>query len=320
MMRLGICAALDVNTTLHARSFLRGVLLSSHLFENVRRARHFYVDDGATADGGRAAAKRFIHERVDAVIGHFASESAAAVVESYAQAGIPLILPASTCAALTEDGRTTFRVCASDRQLAKRLLSFAESQGFKRLAVYCDPSLHGRQQLHEVREAANLSTASLSTTVLVDTDAEADALVFCGRLKASRQFLVDKRAAGCALPLIFTDDAASPALVSGLGQTGTVYVISFPIASDLPEAQSVDLAYQRIYGEPAPVYAIETLAAFSLVDRAISQPSGLLDALRYQKFSTPAGPISFTNGENDRARISLWVYADDRVHERRLLS
>jgi branched-chain amino acid transport system substrate-binding protein len=314
MMRLGICAALDVGTTLHARSFLRGVYLSSHLFSNVRRARHFYFDDGANADGGRAAAKRFIEAGVDAVIGHFASESAAAVVETYAQAGIPLILPASTCAALTEDGSTTFRVCASDRVLARRLLTFAEGQGLLRLALFADPSLHGQQQLHELQHAAKLSTAKVVTDVN-----QADALVFCGRLKASRQFLVENRAAGCGLPLFFTDDAASPALVSGLEQTGTVYVVSFPVASDLPEAQSVDLAYQRIYGEQAPVYAIETLAAFSLVDLAARQRRGLLDALRFEQFSTPAGPISFSNGENDHARVSLWVYADQRAHERRLL-
>jgi ABC-type branched-subunit amino acid transport system substrate-binding protein len=314
MMRLGICAALDVGTTLHARSFLRGVYLSSHLFGNVRRARHFYFDDGANADGGRAAAQHFIDAGVDAVIGHFASESAAAVVESYAQAGIPLILPASTCAALTEEGSTTFRVCASDRLLAKRLLGFAEEQGLRRLALFADVSLHGRQQLRELEDAAKLSTIGL-----VDDIAQADAVVFCGRLKASRQFLVENRAAGCGLPLFFTDDAASPALVSGLDRTGTVYVISFPVAGDLPEAKSADLAYQRLFGEHAPVYAIETLAAFSLVERAANQRLGLLHALRFDHFSTPAGPISFSNGENDHARVSLWVYADERVHERRLL-
>lgn len=314
MMRLGICAALDVGTTLHARSFLRGVYLSSHLFGHVRRAQHLYFDDGASADGGRAAAKRFIDARVDAVIGHFASESAAAVVESYAQAGIPLILPASTCAALTEYGSTTFRVCASDRVLAKRLLAFAEQEGLRKLALFADPSLHGQQQLHELVQGAHLSTVSIVSDVC-----DADALVFCGRLKASRQFLVDNRAAGCELPLFFTDDAASPALVSGVERTGSVFVVSFPIAGDMPEAQSVDLAYQRLYGEQAPVYAIETLAAFSLIDGAAQQRRGLLDALRFEKFSTPAGPISFSNGENDHARVSLWVYADKRVHERRLL-
>jgi ABC-type branched-subunit amino acid transport system substrate-binding protein len=312
-MRLGICAALEVGTTLHARSFLRGVYLSSHLFENVRRARHFYFDDKANADGGRAAAELFIQEKVDAVIGHFASESAAAVVESYAQAGIALILPASTCAALTEDGSTTFRVCASDRVIAQRLLGFARAQGLNRLALLADESLHGLQQLHELETINNLSTT------FVHDPLQADALVFCGRLKASQQFLRDRRAAGCRLPLFFTDDAASPALVSGVDQLGTVYVVSFPIASDLPEALWVDRAYQQLYGEQAPVYAIETLTAFALLDRAAQQPKGLLNALRFQKFSTPAGPISFTNGENDSARVSLWVFADDHTPERRLL-
>ncbi|WP_268798762.1 ABC transporter substrate-binding protein [Pseudomonas huanghezhanensis] len=312
-MRLGICAALEVSTTLHARSFLRGVCLSSHLFDNVRRARHFYADDKASADGGRAAADLFIRENVDAVIGHFASESAAAVVQTYAQAGIPLILPASTCAALTEQGSTTFRVCASDRVIARQLLTFAGTHGLKRLAVFADQSLHGQQQLHELRFANNLSTA------VFDDASNADALVFCGRLKASYQFLRERRAAGCQLPLFFTDDAASPALVQGISRIGTVYVVSFPVASDLPEAQSADRAYQRIFGEQAPVYAIETLSAFALVDRAAQQPEGLLNALKFQQFCTPAGPVSFTNGENDRARVSLWVYADDHVHERRLL-
>lgn len=314
MMRLGICAALDVGATLHARSFLRGVYLSSHLFSHVRRARHLYADDGASADGGRAAARHFIDAGVDAVIGHFASESAAAVVETYAQAGIPLILPASTAAALTLDGNTTFRVCASDRILAKRLLDFAATQGLRTLALFADPSLHGQRQMQELYDAAKLSTVRV-----VQNMAEADAVVFCGRLKASRQFLVENRLSGCGLPLFFTDDAASPALVNGLSQIGTVYVVSFPVASDLPEALSADLAYQRIYGESAPVYAIETLAAFSLVDLAARQRRSLLDALRVDEFSTPAGPIRFSDGENDHARVALWVYADQRLHERRLL-
>jgi branched-chain amino acid transport system substrate-binding protein len=316
MMRLGICAALDVGTTLHARSFLRGVYLSSHLFGNVRRARHLYFDDGANAAGGRAAAQRFIEAGVDAVIGHFASESAAAVVETYAQAQIPLILPASTCAALTEDGSTTFRICASDRVLAKRLLAFASCQGLGKLALFADPSLHGQRQLQELKDAA----ANLSTVQIVQDRSQADALVFCGRLKASHRFLVENRGAGCGLPLFFTDDAASNALVSGVERIGTVYVVSFPVASDLPQAQSVDLAYQRIFGEQAPVYAIETLAAFSLIDMAANGRRGLLNALRFDQFATPAGPISFSNGENDHARVSLWMFEGEHLHERRLLS
>ncbi len=314
MMRLGICAALDVGTTLHARGFLRSVYLSSHLYPHVRRARHFYFDDGASAAGGVAAARHFIDAKVDAVIGHFASDSAAAAVESYAQAGIPLILPASTCAALTRYGNTTFRICASDRLLATRLIEFAESEGLRRLALFTDPSLHGRQQGHELQEAMQLSTVELVADVN-----NADAVVFCGRLKASRQFLVDNRAAGCELPIFFTDDAASPALVEGIAQTGTVYVISFPIAGDLVEAQTFDAVYQQIYAEQAPVYAVETLAAFALVDRAAAGQRGLLDALRFDQFATPAGPVSFSNGENGHARVSLWVYTDQHVHERRLL-
>jgi branched-chain amino acid transport system substrate-binding protein len=314
MMRLGICAALDVGTTLHARGFLRSVYLSSHLFPHVRRARHFYFDDGASADGGRAAARHFIDAKVDAVIGHFASDSAAAAVESYAQAGIPLILPASTCAALTDTGKTTFRICASDRLLATRLIEFAKAEGLNRLALFTDPSLHGRQQMHELHEAAQLSTVEV-----IDDVNNADAVVFCGRLKASRQFLVDKRANGCELPLFFTDDAASPALVEGLKRTGTVFVISFPMAGDLAEAQSFDATYQQIYAEQAPVYAVETLAAFALVDRAAADQRELLDALRFDHFATPAGPVSFRDGENNHARVSLWVYTDEHAHERRLL-
>ena len=315
MMRLGICAALDVGTTLHARSFLRGVYLSTQMFGNVRCARHFYFDDGASAAGGRAAAKAFIDARVDAVVGHFASESAAAVVKSYAQLGIPLILPASTSRALTEEGATTFRVCACDRVLAARLLAFAHSQGLAKLALFADTSLHGQQQRYELEQAAKLSTMQV-----VPSEQQADALVFCGRLKASRKFLVDNRAAGCGLPLFFTDDAASPALTQGLPATGQVYVVSFPVASDIPEAQAVDQAYLRIYGESAPVYAIETVTAFSLVQMAASRRAAMLDALRIKTFATPAGAISFSNGENDNARVSLWIYSDHQPHERRLLS
>lgn len=313
MMRLGICAALDARTTVHARSFLRGVFLSSVLFERVRLARHLYFNDRASADGGREAARTFIDAGVDAVIGHFASESAAAVVDRYAAAGIPLILPASTCAALTEDGSTAFRICASDRVLAAHLLTFAESQGLRRLALFADASLHGQRQRVELQQATGTSVR------IVEDAAQADALVFCGRLHTSREFLLRQRAEGNDKPLLFTDDAASPTLVSGVQRIGTVFIISFPVAGDLPEAGHVDRLYQQIYGERAPVYALETMAAFSLVHSAGARPHSLLDALREQSFDTPAGAIRFASGENQRARVSLWVYDDNNAYERRLL-
>jgi len=91
------------------------------------------------------------------------------------------------------------------------------------------------------------------------------------------------------------------------------------MAGDLAEAQSFDATYQQIYAEQAPVYAVETLAAFALVDRAAADQRELLHALRFDHFATPAGPVSFRDGENNHARVSLWVYTDEHAHERRLL-
>ncbi|WP_256079728.1 ABC transporter substrate-binding protein [Massilia sp. YIM B04103] len=316
-MRIGVCAALQVDSTVHARGFLHGVYLAACTLPGIRRAELLFYDDGASAEGGARAAAAFIEAGVHAVIGHFASASAEAALAHYRSAGLPLLLPASTRAGLTRQGSTALRICASDRVLARHAAALLRGQGLQRVCLAGDDSLHGRSQLEELHEA--LLAAGLQP--LPDWR-QAQAGVYCGRLKASRAFLLEQRAAGNALPLYFTDDAASPALTARLEVPGEVSVLSFPAGM----AAAALTPCQAFFGASPLLYTLETLAAFAVLEQAaqaspapLSGPA-LLQTLREREFASPLGAIRFAAGENLHAQVSLWRHGGGALREHAILA
>jgi len=308
-MRIGICAALQVDTTVHARGFLHGVLVAACALPGIRRAQLTFFDDGAGAEGGAQAADAFLRARVDAVVGHFASASAAAAIDRYEAAGIPLLLPASTRAQLTRRGGTAFRICASDDLIARHLVEVLRSHGVRRVWLDGDDSLHGRSQL----EALHAALGPDAPTRLASS-AGADAIVYCGRLRASRIYLETQRALGNRAPIYFTDDAASGALVAGIAAPGPVYVVSFPVRP-VDAHHPAAAAYAALFHRPPLLYAMETVAAFAAIEQAANSSLSMLAALRTETFSTPLGRIRFVDGENRYSSVSLWHADGDELKE-----
>ena len=308
-MRIGICAALQVGTTAHARGFLHGVLVATCALPGIRRAQLMFFDDGAGAEGGAKAADAFLRARVDAVVGHFASASAAAAIDRYEAAGIPLLLPASTRAQLTRCGGTAFRICASDNLVARHLIEVLRSHGVRSVYLDSDDSLHGHSQL----EALHAALGPGEPTLLASA-AGADAIVYCGRLRASRIYLETQRALGNQMPIYFTDDAASSELIAGITAPGPVYVVSFPVRP-INANHPAAAAYAALFQRPPLLYAMETVAAFSAIEQAANSSLSMLAALRTETFSTPLGQLQFIDGENRYSSVSLWHAAGDELKE-----
>ena len=91
-------------------------------------------DDAATPDQAIVVARRFVDNGVTAVIGHFNSACAQAVLPIYRAHGIPLLLPASSQTGLTAGGGA-FRLCATDLSQATRMLVLADELGVPRTAI-----------------------------------------------------------------------------------------------------------------------------------------------------------------------------------------
>jgi len=77
-------------------------------------------DDQALPAVARQVAAEIRSAGVAAVVGHFNSDCARAASAVYRDAGIPLLLPASTAVGLA-DGRHVFRLCGTERQQAQAI-------------------------------------------------------------------------------------------------------------------------------------------------------------------------------------------------------
>ena len=91
-------------------------------------------DDGAAPDQAVAVARRFIARGVDAVVGHFNSACAEAVLPLYRQHGITLLLPASSQTGLAAGGGA-YRLCSTDLAQASLMAARIGQLGLSHAAV-----------------------------------------------------------------------------------------------------------------------------------------------------------------------------------------
>lgn len=309
-MRIGFTAAFRTEVTIHARGFLQGIYLSSQLYPAIREAEWVFYDDNASVAGGVKAAELFMRENVDVVVGHFASESAAAALPLYKAHSIPLILPASTCASLTQRSDLAFRVCASDRTLAGKLVEHLIHRSVYRYALFCDESLHGRQQAAEIE--TQLATQPIERVALPE---DAEVVIFCGRLKASNEYLKTLRSASQNIPVYLTDDAYSDTLFHGIPDPGEIFVFSFPPGGEKKSStyQEMQHSCRMHFQHGLLLYTSETIAALSLISQSDLNRERITDVLLNENFNTPGGKVAFESGENIHARIQITHYLSNNT-------
>jgi branched-chain amino acid transport system substrate-binding protein len=111
-------------------------------------------DDAAMPDQAVVLARRFVDQGVTAVIGHFNSACAQAVLPVYRAHGIPLLLPASSQTGLAAAGGA-FRLCSTDLAQAARMLALADELGIPRAAmdVASDGTPYARRVLEALLDA-----------------------------------------------------------------------------------------------------------------------------------------------------------------------
>lgn len=311
-LRVGVCAVLDSTVTPHARTFLRALAVARNHLPALGPLEFILLDD--EADGRRAdtLARYLVSHDVAIVIGHFSSDAAICAAKHYASADIALITPAATIDALTHSQSNVFRLCPPDRELATRLTLLALDNGWQRLAINADDSHHGLALTVAIKRAALAAGLDASATAT-----NADAVVFAGRLAASRSFWERHRDAGLGKPLVLTDDAASHQL-GVVPQPGEppLYVIGFKASQLIPAARPANHLYRQQFGGEPETYFAESLAAFeilaALVDWVplVSGPrnvnAALLQALKEQTFNTSLGQVRFDHGECLGVSHSVW--------------
>ena len=107
---------LAIDTGPHGADLLRAAAALAGDFPGIGYLWH---DDGASAEGGAAAARAMNEQGVRLLIGHFNSASALAAAPLYARAGAVLLAPGATHPALTGAMPNCFRLCAHDLRQAR---------------------------------------------------------------------------------------------------------------------------------------------------------------------------------------------------------
>ncbi|WP_244145895.1 branched-chain amino acid ABC transporter substrate-binding protein, partial [Paraburkholderia tropica] len=96
-------------------------------------------DDAADPRTDTQVAQKLVDDKVVAVVGHLNSGTTIPASKIYSDAGIVQISPSATNPAYTQQGfKTAYRVVATDAQQGPALANYAQSKGFKSVAVVDD--------------------------------------------------------------------------------------------------------------------------------------------------------------------------------------
>lgn len=311
---LGFSADLSDRGSVHAATFMRAIDLALNDGRaNVRPGpRIVYHSDEASASGGARAARALIRERVNCVVGHYASAAAERAAAFYELAGVPLFLPAATADHLTASFQNTFRLCGPDRLFASMMADDMSCHfNYRRIGLLHDNTRHGTC-LSEVLRA---SLVRLGLSVSGDWH-DVDAVVFVGSFSASVNF-VNCYAGDLAASIILTDDAAHDQLAREIkSRHEGVYVYGFAPPTWHAEAVHAVDAYVSRFKRLPGTYFLETYAAIEIAVKVASRVKTSSEALTLiptRTWPTVLGDIGFSGGESGKGAYALWTMAKDAL-------
>lgn len=290
-----------------------------------------FADDGCTADGGAAAARRLVEARVAIVVGYLCTQSIEAALPILKQAGIPVIAVGVRTDSLTDRRPKTnwpvFRLGPrgdSERNAAAAILTrLWRSELF---AIVDDGTIYGRELAETFRSAAEQAALK---PVFVDTFRPQldNQIALVGRLRKAGSTHVfvggdrediailgrDAKELGVALTI-----AGGEMLRAAPGEAtvadGTL-MIAMPEWSTIADKAAVEAIVAR--GVVAEGYTLPTYAAVQValegVSRALATAKPLTMVLDEDHFDTALGPVKFdAKGDLAENPYRLFRFEGDR--------
>jgi branched-chain amino acid transport system substrate-binding protein len=273
------------------------------------------VDDQGDPRVGVQVAQKLVDDGVAVVIGHYNSGVCLPASRVFAGAGIPLIDPAATNPAITQQGlKTVFRIIATDAQNSGIAGKYAVTvTKAKRIAVMDDRTAYGQGEVEEFEKAVkaaggNIVISEFTNDKAVDFGAQltnikganADLLFFGGLdgqagLLARRMKQLGMRTqflgGGAIADTIFTriaGDTADNAMAWEYGR---------PLNA-LPRGNEFAEKYKKKFGTDNLTYSPFSYDAASLAIEAMkaansTKPAAFVPALQKAQFTGITGNISF---------------------------
>lgn len=316
--RVGLSAKLQ--NSVHSETFCRAAALTAlFLMDSAHYNQQLtfrWVNDDANPAQAELAAHKLVAEGCQVVVGHFASAAAVAAAPIYADAGIPLLLPAATAEQATASGSTAFRLCPSDHQLLDAALNtIRQDVSCQHVYFYSDRSMHGMSCIHALRAACTRHQMTYSQwtgqEITAGEPSRRAAVLFAGMYQATVNFVNQLRQQGCRLPIIVLDDAYHSSLLEDLVSLDNTGVVTFgslhPSILNQLSSHPVLTTYQRIFHELPGIYFLETVAALQICQQLYGYPRcKRIEALSHNLFPTILGDITFRDHSNVTASTMVW--------------
>lgn len=308
-IRLGLAAPLSGNSEMLGRQMSAGAQAAAAA--SAETLRLVTVDDTCTADGGRAAASRFVAEQVEAVVGFLCTEAIEAALPVLAEAGIPVVTPAVRTDSLTDrrdrNGWPIYRFAPradAEREAVATILPQRWRGAL--FAIIDDGTIYGRELAETLRLAAE--QAGLKP-VFTDTFRPGldNQIGLAGRLRragATHVFVGGDRtdiamlardAAGLDYDLTVAGGEALRAAPGDVPLADGVLMIGLPDWGQVASRPALDLLASRSVlpeGYVLPAFAAVEIAASAV---AASRTAGMSVAgvLSTRAFQTALGEVRF---------------------------
>lgn len=290
-------------------------------------------DDACDPKQAVAVANKLASQGIDAVLGHFCSSSSIPASDVYAEAGVPMISPASTNPTLTDRGlKTVFRTSGRDDQQATvASAEIVKRWPGKRVAIVHDKSTYGQGIADGVKAALNkagLQEVAYDTL----TQGEKDFSTLISKLKAANPDLVyfggyfaeagllarQAREQGLNAVFMGGDGIASSEFASIAGPASNGFLMTFsPDPRDNPKAADIVAAFRAKGYDPEgyTLYTYAALQAYADAVKAAGSKEGLkvADALHAGTFDTVLGTITFdAKGDPSAEPFVLYSWNDGK--------
>lgn len=284
-------------------------------------------DDACDPKQAVAVANKLVAQKVAAVIGHFCSSSSIPASEVYAEAGVPMISPASTNPTLTDRGLTTvFRTSGrDDQQAAVAADAIVKGKLGTKIAIIHDKSTYGKGLADGVKQGIN--KAGL-TEVVYDslTQGEKDFSTLISKLKSSNADLVffggyfaeggllvrQAREQGFKARFMGGDGIAATEFASIAGPAADGFLMTFyPDPRNDPKVADIVKKFRDSGYEPEgyTLYTYAALQAYAQAAKAAKTTEGtkLAEALHAGTFDTVLGSMKF-DAKGDPSTEPFIVY------------
>lgn len=287
-------------------------------------------DDQATPAGAAMAARRLIDSGVRGVVGHLNSSASLSAARLYAQAGVPMISPASTSPVLTHQGLAqVFRTVASDARQAQVLGKFLQTQTRRRIAIiddrtaYAQGLANGIEQAFKtgggrniLREITSSQTADFTALVARLRHFGPEWVVYAGLERQGALLLRQMRQAGLNASFLTGDGGCNEAFL-GIAREAMSEKV-FCARPGLPLERLADSGFVERYRErfgteprtPAPqAYAAASALIEAMLAANSADASHYLPMLRKRHFRSVEGEFSFeANGDLRSGPVNLYRF------------